>query len=152
MVSAVDTPRFLAMIRIGLIEYGGHTLLDLGAGRGGAGSSHAVHHEFCVGDGRTLGLPRPTIALTVQRKTAAMRDPVRILIAPGQERHFCDVREESGLPLRPDISRHRSEPPLRAKCRHGHKSASRPSFHGRDARCLPLHGMVVERRCLSGPM
>jgi len=34
--------------------------------------------------------------------------------ASGQERHFRDVREESGLPLTPDILRHRSEPPLRA--------------------------------------
>jgi hypothetical protein len=32
----------------------------------------------------------------------------------GQERHFRDVREESGVPPTPDILRDRSEPPLRA--------------------------------------
>jgi hypothetical protein len=37
------------------------------------------------------------------------------MTAWGHERHFRDVREESGPPLTPDILRHRSEPPLRAK-------------------------------------
>src|SRR6266436_6573895 len=34
----------------------------------------------------------------------------------GQERHFRDVREESGLPPTPDILQHRSKPPLRGMC------------------------------------
>ena len=43
----------------------------------------------------------------------------------GHERHFRDVRDESGLPWTPDRLRRRSEPTLRANCRHrsGHRFA-----------------------------
>jgi hypothetical protein len=47
-------------------------------------------------------------------------------IGVGSERHFRDVREESGLPPTPDLSRRRSEPPLRANCRLVHRSKRRP--------------------------
>jgi hypothetical protein len=39
------------------------------------------------------------------------------LSALGQERPFCHLSNESGLPPTPDILRHRSEPPLRARRR-----------------------------------
>ena len=39
--------------------------------------------------------------------------------ASGQERPFCHLRKESGLPPTPDILRHRSEPPLRVESRCG---------------------------------
>jgi hypothetical protein len=40
---------------------------------------------------------------------------LRADVADGSGAHFRDVREESGLPLTPDILRHRSEPPLSAR-------------------------------------
>jgi hypothetical protein len=48
--------------------------------------------------------------------------------APGHERRFRDVRDESGLPPTPERLRQRGEPTLRAKTRLVHRSKTVPLF------------------------